>query len=137
MIMKKKKTTNPAAENCPCDSGLALADCCGRYLSGAAAPNAVCLMRSRYSAYVLGMEAYLLATWHASTRPLTLDLAADTALTWIGLRVVKSIEGEVKSEVEFIARYKLNGRAGRLHELSGFIYEQGRWFYMDGIIIEE
>ena len=40
-------------------------------------------MRSRYSAYVLRLAPYLLATWHASTRPATLDLA-DDATRWTG-----------------------------------------------------
>jgi len=40
-------------------------------------------MRSRYSAYVLKLEPYLLATWHATTRPATLDLAADN-IKWLG-----------------------------------------------------
>ena len=136
-IMKKKKTKKSAAENCPCGSGLVLADCCGRYFSGGVAPDAASLMRSRYSAYALGLEAYLLATWHASTRPPSLDLTSDVALKWIGLDVVRIAAGEVKSEVEFIARYKLQGRAGRMHELSNFIHENGQWFYLDGAVIDE
>ena len=60
---------------CPCGSGLATPACCGRWHAGVAAPSAEALMRSRYSAYVLGLEPYLLASWHASTRPASLGLA--------------------------------------------------------------
>lgn len=71
----KKKMRSLAVAACPCGSGLLLSECCGRYHNGVAAPDAVSLMRSRYSAFALGLEAYLLATWHASTRPSVLDLA--------------------------------------------------------------
>ena len=73
---------------CPCASGKAFADCCGRYLDGgAAAPTAEALMRSRYTAYTLQREDYLLATWHASTRPVQLGLAGEGQTKWIGLDV--------------------------------------------------
>lgn len=92
-------------------------------------------MRSRYSAYVLGLEPYLLATWHASTRPASLDLAADTAPRWLGLDVRRHVvTGTDTATVEFVARYKIGGRAHRLHEISRFVFvrEDGRWFYVDG-----
>ena len=62
---------------CPCGSGRTLQACCGRYHAGelaGQAPDAEALMRSRYSAFVLDRLDYLLASWHASTRPPTLDL---------------------------------------------------------------
>ncbi len=97
-----------------------------------AAPDAEALMRSRYSAYVLKLEAYLLDTWHPRTRPAVLDLAADGA-KWLGLEVKKHlIESDSSATVEFVARYKINGRAYRLHEISHFVCEEGRWFYVDG-----
>jgi SEC-C motif-containing protein len=89
-------------------------------------------MRSRYSAYVLKLEPYLLATWHPDTRPATLDLAADDA-KWLGLQVKKHlIESADSASVEFIARYKIAGRAHRLHEISQFSSQDGLWFYVDG-----
>ncbi len=89
-------------------------------------------MRSRYSAYLLKLEAYLLATWHASTRPAELDLVADK-MKWIGLEVKKHLrESNDRAIVEFVARYKVGGRAGRLHEISRFVREDGKWFYVDG-----
>ena len=90
-------------------------------------------MRSRYSAYVLGLEDYLLATWHASTRPASLDLAGDTSTRWLGLSVKRhEVIDETHAIVEFVARYKIGGRAHRLHEVSRFVHEEGRWFYVDG-----
>lgn len=122
---------------CPCGSGRDYAACCGRWHSGEAAPTAEALMRSRYSAYVMGDAAYLRATWHPSTCPADLEL--DTALRWLGLEVRRCAgggEGDATGSVEFIARYKHNGRAGRLHEVSRFRCEAGHWFYLDGEIIE-
>ena len=71
---------------CPCGSPLALDECCGRYHQGAAAPDPEALMRSRYSAFALGLNTYLLATWHPSTRPEVLEPDPDTA--WKSLVIV-------------------------------------------------
>lgn len=93
------------------------------------------MMRSRYSAYVLKLEAYLLATWHSGTRPDALNIAADNT-KWLGLEVKSHLsESADRATVEFVARYKSGGRAGRLHEVSRFVREDGRWFYVDGEII--
>jgi SEC-C motif-containing protein len=90
-------------------------------------------MRSRYSAYVLGLEPYLLATWHASTRPPTLDLASERHTRWLGLEVRRhALTDEYSAVVEFVARYKLGGRAHRLHECSRFLRTAGQWYYLDG-----
>ena len=136
---------------CPCGA-TDYAACCGRYHGGTPAPdaaalmeplairlgrqqtpaNALVMMRSRYSAYVLKLETYLLATWHPSTRPAALDLAADNA-KWLGLEVKKyTPESADRATVEFVARYKVGGRAYRLHEVSRFVREEGRWYYVDG-----
>lgn len=90
------------------------------------------MMRSRYSAYVLKLEDYLLATWHPGTRPATLELAADNT-RWLGLEVKKhAVEPADCATVEFVARCKTGGRAHRMHEISRFVREEGRWFYVEG-----
>ena len=107
---------------CPC-GGADYAACCGRYHNGEPAPDALNLMRSRYSAYVLKLEAYLLASWHDSTRPVALDLATDNT-KWIGLEIRKhNAESADQATVEFVARCKTGGRAARLHEVSRFVRE--------------
>lgn len=94
-------------------------------------------MRSRYTAYVYGLEAYLLATWDPQTRPAKLDLTLDAQTKWLGLQVKRHLQtGETTALVEFVARYKVGGRAQRLHETSRFVREDGRWFYVDGDIID-
>ena len=121
---------------CPCGAPASLENCCGPYLGGRAnAPTAEALMRSRYSAFALGNEPYLLATWHTSTRPPALHLAGDTTIKWIGLNV-KSAEstGSDSAIVEFVARSKTGGRARRLHEVSRFVREDGKWFYLSGTL---
>jgi SEC-C motif-containing protein len=119
----------PISAPCPCRlpaTRPCYADCCGRFHSAAAlAPDAEALMRSRYSAYVL-------ATWHASTRPATLD-PDPAGLKWLGLEVRRhAVADATHASVEFVARSKLGGRAHRLHEISRFVREDGRWFYLDG-----
>jgi SEC-C motif-containing protein len=120
---------------CPCgDANKEYTDCCARYLNGREdAATAEVLMRSRYTAYTLENEDYLLATWHPSTRPDSLKLADGPHKKWLGLRVSRHEQtGENHSVVEFVARYKVGGRAHRLHEISRFVRESGRWFYVDG-----
>ena len=120
---------------CPCGSGLNFNQCCDPCLSGhSPAKTADQLMRSRYTAYVLQNEAYLLATWHISNRPSQLNLQ-DKPTHWIGLKLISTQAGQAKDTkgmVEFIARYKLNGKAHRLHEKSHFIKQGGHWFYVEG-----
>ena len=119
---------------CHCGSGKPYAACCGRLHLGAEnAASAEALMRSRYSAFVLGLAPYLLETWHTATRPATLDLAADAGTKWLGLEVKKHAQQDAThATVEFVARYRVAGRGHRLHEVSRFVCEGGRWFYVDG-----
>lgn len=119
---------------CPCGSGRTLDQCCGPYLAGSVLPaTAEALMRSRYSAYVLGDEAYLLATWHPDTRPASLGLDQEAPVQWLGLTVKRHEDGgDGTALVEFVARWKIAGRAQRMHETSRFVRERGRWWYIDG-----
>jgi len=121
---------------CPCESGKLYASCCEPCHQGVPAANAEALMRSRYSAYVLGLAQHLLDTWHPNTRPASLKLAEDIATTWLGLSI-KRFEriSETSAIVEFIARYKIGGnRAEKLHEISQFAYSD-RWYYLSGDIM--
>lgn len=130
----------PLAPACPCGrldaqkKPLAFSACCGPCLddfAGTPAPDAQALMRSRYSAFVLGRSDYLLATWHPSTRPATLGL--QPGVKWLGLEVrAFRVTDADHAEVEFVARSREAGRATRLHERSRFVREQGRWLYLDG-----
>ena len=89
-------------------------------------------MRSRYTAFVHGLESYLLATWHPSHRPPSIEF--ERAQKWLGLQVIDSkVTGNDSGEVEFIARFRIGGgSAARLHERSRFVREDGRWMYLDG-----
>lgn len=108
---------------CPCESGQALSDCCLPLIENrAAATTAEQLMRSRYTAYVLKNERYLLQSWHPDTRPQHLDLKNDTT-QWRKLYIIESD----KNHVSFVAMFD-SGRAGdkqhyALSEKSEFIYE--------------
>ncbi len=90
-------------------------------------------MRSRYSAYVLGLLDYLLATWHASSAPGDLELPP---VKWLGLEVRHAQTAGDAGLVEFVARCKEGGRAQRLQETSRFVCEDGRWYYIDGQMTE-
>ncbi len=132
-----KKTLPPARAACPCNSGQLYADCCGPWHAGLAsgvhAPTPEALMRSRYSAYVLGLLDYLLATWHASTSPGDLELPP---VKWLGLEVRHAEAMGDAGVVEFVARCRDSSGAQRMHETSRFVRQDGRWFYIDGVVDE-
>jgi SEC-C motif-containing protein len=128
------------ATPCPCGrttakgQTMALEVCCGLYLAGQPAPDAENLMRSRYSAFVRGDVPYLLATWHSSQRPGELSLEAGAQ--WLGLQIKHHrMTGTDSAEVEFVARFRVGGKAIRQHERSRFVREEGRWFYVDGDVL--
>ena len=140
MKPKHDSAAQLALKPCPCGHALPYARCCGRWHAGEAAPSAEALMRSRYTAYTLGLEDYLLRTWHPDTRPTILNLQQDQAVKWLGLTIVRhgllpKQAADILSdeaEVEFIARYKVQGKAEKLHELSRFVRQTGHWLYLDG-----
>lgn len=123
---------NVKATLCPCGSFIDYMRCCGCWHAGEPAPSAEALMRSRYVAFVLQNESYLLTTWHQSTRPTSIQF--EPGMKWLGLKVVAaSATTEHAAMVEFIARYRVGGgSAQRLHERSHFVCEQGRWLYVNG-----
>lgn len=140
------KTTTPVA--CPC-GGPSLSACCGPFIAGEALPpTAEALMRSRYTAYTQKNEPYLLATWHPKTRPMEPIIDENEPIRWLGLEVKSTLrlrqrkvdlpDDPDSDTVEFVARFKVGGRAHRLHEVSRFLREPApdtgvkRWYYLDG-----
>ncbi len=121
-------------EACPCGSKSPFAECCEPFIDGRAYPDtAEKLMRSRYSAFAVFNEQYLLDTWHPATRPSRVRMVPDQR--WIGLSIKHCEAGQPGDEdgtVEFVARFKLNGKGHRLHETSRFNFLGGRWYYRDG-----
>jgi SEC-C motif-containing protein len=110
---------------------LPYAECCEPLHRGRAlAPTAARLMRSRYSAFALGEVDYLLSTWWPKTRPAELELYPDQR--WLGLDIVHTTGGllDDRATVEFIARYSNEGVRGEQHEVSSFVRDRGRWFYV-------
>lgn len=136
---------NPqSTDRCPCQSGETYGECCGPFHAGAAfAPTAERLMRSRYSAYVIGDADYLRETWHSSTRPASLELDPD--IRWFALDIVARTKGgmlDTEGTVEYTASFRVSasdGTAdgkkssrGEQRETSRFVRDGKRWVYLDG-----
>ncbi len=122
---------------CPCGGGN-YAACCGRFHGGALPDTAEQLMRSRYSAYALGLMDYVYRTWHPRTRPALSELHHDASIRWLGLEIRRhAVTTDNEASVEFVARSKSGGRAQRLHEASRFVREAGQWLYLDGSFPED
>nr|WP_237565437.1 YchJ family metal-binding protein [Ornithinimicrobium cavernae] len=120
---------------CPCGTGRPYAVCCGPYVSdGLPAPTAEALMRSRYTAYALGVDDHVFRTWHPRTRPG--DTRADPSVRWVGLDVLDVSGGAEDDEegfVEFRARWSTpapDGQQGEQRERSRFVRRAGRWVYL-------
>jgi SEC-C motif domain protein len=128
------RTEAPQQRGCPCGSNKEYAACCEPLHKGEPAANAEALMRSRYSAFFLGLTDYIERSWHPSTRPKQVEPSNDGEKPqWIGLQVKRhDVIDDDRGVVEFIARYKLNDRAYAIHEISRFVRENGHWFYLDG-----
>jgi SEC-C motif-containing protein len=128
---------------CPCGRmqskrSLTFEQCCQRYLDhfdSVPAPDAESLMRSRYSAFVLQRSSYLLKTWFPSHRPVELEF--DDKVKWLGLQVkAHRVLDSEHAEVGFVARFRAQGKASRLHELSRFTFQDDRWYYVDGAMLD-
>lgn len=131
----------PTAESpCPCGRDSSFGACCAPFLAGEPAPTPERLMRSRYTAFVVGDVQYLLATWHPGTRPDSLDLDPETQ--WAGLEIIDVVgggEGDKRGVVEFAASYR-NAGSSALHaqrERSRFVRQSDRWWYLDGVVAGE
>ena len=124
----------PISSACPCCSGHLFSTCCAPYLARAATPpTAEALMRSRYTAYALADEAYLKSTWHPDTLPANFNLSEQAGAKWLGLKIMRHENTDDNHAiVEFVARYKIHGKAHRLHEVSSFERVAGCWYYVDG-----
>lgn len=120
---------------CPCGSGKNFADCCQPFLQNKARPaSPEQLMRSRYSAFATGSIDYLIATHHPSKHQADdrQSLAETIATTeWLSLRVLNA-SGKF---VDFVAFHQTGGNIGQLHEKSEFVFENGRWYYLSGVVL--
>jgi SEC-C motif-containing protein len=126
-----------APEICPCGSGRSFSACCQPLLEGRISPgSATELMRSRYTAYVVRDVAYILRTWHPSTRPSHIDPC--TIPAWNGLQIIYAdVEDKAgRATIEFKAKATARGRMLLLHEISRFVRENGQWLYVDGDVRE-
>ena len=116
---------------CPCGSGDEYDACCGRLHAGASAPTAEALMRARYSAFAVTNLAYLLDTYHSSSRPGVFSL--DPTIGWTRLAVLETEDGglfDSAGTVRFRAVYAREGKRGVMDETSRFVREHGRWTYV-------
>ena len=122
------------SHTCPCGSGIALDDCCGKWHQGQPAPSAERLMRSRYSAYTLGLIDYLVATTlPAQQAALDRDSMRAWSLgsTWLGLEVEGSELIDTHAFVTFTARWHDGDGEHRHRERSAFVQQDGRWYFID------
>jgi len=119
--------------SCPCGSGLAYKECCGRYHRGERPPTAEALMRSRYSAYAKGNVEYILNTTHPDhpdsqvPRPMRRKQIAafcqDTR--FLKLEILDSQE----TTVTFRVTLEQTGQDASFTEKSTFAQIDETWYY--------
>ncbi len=122
---------------CPCGSGSSYDECCGPLHTGATiASTAEQLMRSRYTAFVLNDDDYLLKSWHPSRRPTSIEL--HPGIEWRRLQVRETAGGTPTDDsgtVEFIAHFwdPEHQQYERHHEISRFVRHKDRWLYVEPV----
>ena len=122
---------------CPCGSGRDLDDCCGPIIAGVPAPTPEALMRSRYTAFVLGKLEHVDRTHAPEIRDDFNRAEAERSAQeceWMGLEVKHAAEDGDSGTVEFVARFKRGGQEFVQHELASFGRREGRWLYLSGEI---
>lgn len=123
--------------HCLCGNHVDYAACCQLFHTSNKYPStAEALMRSRFTAYAMHDEAYLLKTWDANKRPKNIDFSKEKA-HWTKLEIVKTKKGgekDSKGIVEFKAYYQDDNSEYVMNEISRFIKQAGRWFYLDGVV---
>jgi SEC-C motif-containing protein len=127
---------------CHCGSGADYEACCGPIVAGdVQAETAEALMRSRYSAYVVGDVAHLERSLDREGRE---DFDSESALQWAesaewkGLEVLSTERGGVDDDdgvVEFVARYEVDDQLLEHHERATFAKNSGRWEFVNGRVI--
>ncbi|MCB8888378.1 YchJ family protein [Halomonas malpeensis] len=122
--------TSSLMTSCPCGSDAVYQACCHVYHQGTPAPTPEALMRSRYTAFALDLVDYLRATWHPSTRPQT--LAPDPSTQWKRLSIENAPKPEGGRGTVHFTAYFFEGGWHALEEVSRFVFEAGRWYYLDG-----
>jgi SEC-C motif-containing protein len=135
--MARSKTKIKDDVACPCGRGLSYGECCGPAHHGEAPATAEALMRSRYSAFALDDDAYVLSSWHPHTRPNGVE--PDSGLKWVGLEVIETSAGgmfDAEGVVEFRAHYRDHGKNGDMVERSRFVRHDGQWTYWGPILTD-
>jgi SEC-C motif-containing protein len=123
------------ATGCPCGSRLGYDECCGPIVRNERwADTAEELMRSRYTAYVLGDVDHVFRSWHPATRPD--DLAELPRVEWHGLEVLEVVDGGPGDD-DGVVEFRASRAGGAMHERSRFVRRAGRWVYLDGVITSE
>ncbi|TRY20043.1 hypothetical protein FOJ82_04015 [Tessaracoccus rhinocerotis] len=125
--------TPDSAAPCPC-GGETYGTCCEPIITQSAkAWTAEAVMRSRFTANVIGDLDHLWRTWHPRTRP---QRVLPSGNQWLKLEVADVVDGQpgdVTGVVEFVATYRDNWRTKTMHERSGFEYRAGRWLYTEAL----
>ncbi|MFB2538679.1 MULTISPECIES: YchJ family protein [unclassified Acinetobacter] len=112
------------------------ASCCQSFHTQHSTPQtAEQLMRSRYSAYVMGLIDYIVATT-APAQQQYLDKDAMSQWSketdWQGLQVIRHIvQDKIHSTVEFKAYFINDDELQAHHELSGFVKVDDKWYFLD------
>jgi SEC-C motif-containing protein len=126
-------------EKCPCGSAIAFADCCKPLIEGERpAETAEALMRSRYTAHATKSFDYIFDTTHPDSRKeddRNSTAAWSKKLDWQRLEIRGVEQGGADDDagkVEFVARYRKNGKAFDHHEIAEFVREDGRWYFKEG-----
>ena len=124
--------------NCPCGNNQEYEACCGRFITGSEFPaTPEQLMRSRYTAYVKADVDYVFATMRDAAlkntdKTHTLEFA-NAVDEWLGLEVKSATPVDAHAttgQVDFVAKFSINGQEDQIAEHSKFKKYDDRWYYV-------
>lgn len=138
-MLNSNNNPSKSSDDCFCSSGKSYEECClPIHNKTQPALTAEALMRSRFSAFRLGLTDYLLASWCEASRPAKLDLSDQPS--WLKLVIYDTQMGseyDTTGSVEFGAFYQYGEQFGEMREISQFQRNSnGHWCYLSGEVME-
>lgn len=135
---------NKSKDLCPCHSGISYEVCCKPFHDGLPPETAVQLMRSRYSAFALGLVDYIIKTTHPLNPDYTKNITSwsdnisefSKKTEFKDLKILNFENGTTLSYVTFHAFLRQSGQNTGFKERSRFLKQNGQWLYVDGNFIK-
>ncbi|ADG94707.1 conserved hypothetical protein [Arcobacter nitrofigilis DSM 7299] len=130
---------------CPCGSKKSYKNCCKIFHEGKYPQTAVELMKSRFSAFVVGNIDYIISTTHEDNIEYSENKSkwredlqnVISSNDFYSLEILDFIDGKEESYVTFKVGIKQRGLDVSFTEKSKFLKIDGKWLYRSGEFLDD